>query len=69
VAVSLSERGVPVTGIELSEPMIDQLRTKVDDTTVPIVVGDMAFARAPGQFALVYLCSTRSPICTPRPSK
>ncbi|HEY9474306.1 MAG TPA: class I SAM-dependent methyltransferase [Mycobacteriales bacterium] len=30
VAVNLSERGVPVTGIELSIPMIDQLRTKVD---------------------------------------
>ena len=31
VAVPLAERGVPVTGIELSRPMIDQLRSKVDD--------------------------------------
>ena len=28
VAVPLARRGVPVTGIELSRPMIEQLRTK-----------------------------------------
>jgi SAM-dependent methyltransferase len=55
VAVPLAARGVPVTGIELSEPMIAQLRTKADDRTVPVVVGDMATATAPGRFALVYL--------------
>ena len=55
VAVPLAERGVPVTGIELSRPMIDQLRTKVDEATIPVVVGDMATARAPGEFTLVYL--------------
>ena len=27
VAIPLAERGVPVTGIELSRPMIEQLRT------------------------------------------
>jgi len=55
VAVPLAERGVPVTGIELSQPMIDQLRTKVDETTIPVVVGDMAGDRAPGTFSVVYL--------------
>ena len=55
VAVPLAERGVPVTGIELSRPMIDQLRTKVDETTIPVVVGDMATVTAPGRYALVYL--------------
>jgi SAM-dependent methyltransferase len=55
VAVPLRERGVPVTGIELSRPMVDQLRTKVDDTTIPVVVGDMATAVAPGSYALVYI--------------
>ena len=55
VAVPLSERGISVTGIELSRPMIDQLRTKVDDQTIPVVHGDMATATAPGVFALVYL--------------
>jgi SAM-dependent methyltransferase len=55
VAVPLSERGVPVTGIELSGPMIDRLRTKVDEDTIPVVIGDMASAVAPGGFTLVYL--------------
>jgi len=55
VAVPLSERGVPVTGIELSGPMIQRLRTKVGEDTIPVVVGDMASAVAPGTFTLVYL--------------
>ena len=55
VAVPLAERGVPVTGIELSGPMIDRLRTKVDEAMVPVVVGDMASAAVPGDFTLVYL--------------
>ena len=55
VAVPLAEHGTPVTGIELSQPMVDQLRTKVDEQTIPVVVGDMATARAPGEYTLVYL--------------
>jgi len=55
VAIPLAARGVPVTGIELSEPMVAQLRGKVDEGDVPVIVGDMATARAPGEFSLVYL--------------
>lgn len=55
VAIPLAERGVPVAGIELSRPMIEQLRTKVDGATVPVTVGDMATTRVPGEFTLVYL--------------
>jgi SAM-dependent methyltransferase len=55
VAVPLHERGVAVTGIELSQPMIDQLRMKIDEATSPVVRGDMATASAPGSFSLVYL--------------
>jgi SAM-dependent methyltransferase len=55
VAVPLAERGIPVTGIELSRPMIEQLRTKADEQTIPVVVGDMANARADGEYSLVYL--------------
>jgi SAM-dependent methyltransferase len=55
VAVPLAERGVPVAGIELSRPMVDQLRTKTDEQTIPVVIGDMASARAPGEYSLVYL--------------
>ncbi|OEV04697.1 class I SAM-dependent methyltransferase [Streptomyces oceani] len=55
VAVPLARRGVPVAGIELSRPMLDQLRTKADDATIPVVVEDMATGRVPGTFQLVYL--------------
>jgi SAM-dependent methyltransferase len=46
---------VPVTGIELSEPMVDVLRSKVDEQTIPVVVGDMASTTAPGEYSVVYL--------------
>jgi SAM-dependent methyltransferase len=55
VGVPLHERGVPVVGIEASQPMIDRLRTKVDKDAVVVVHGDMATAEAPGPFSLVYL--------------
>src|SRR5690349_5194982 len=46
VAIPLTDRGVPVTGIELSQPMVDELHRKRPD--LPVVVGDMATATAPG---------------------
>jgi SAM-dependent methyltransferase len=55
VAVPLARAGVPVTGMELSPAMVDQLRTKADAATIPVVVGDMATASAPGDFSLAYL--------------
>ncbi len=53
VAIPLVDRGVPVTGIELSAPMADELRRKRAD--IPVVVGDMATSTAPGEFSLVYV--------------
>jgi len=35
--------------------MIERLRDKVDDATVPVWLGDMATTRVPGEFSLVYL--------------
>lgn len=55
VGIPLAARGVPVAGIELSEPMVAQLRRRVDAATLPVVVGDMATTRIPGEFSLVYL--------------
>jgi SAM-dependent methyltransferase len=57
VGIPLAARGVPVTGIELSEPMVAQLRRKVDADQLPVVVGDMATTVAPGagDFSLVFL--------------
>jgi len=55
VAVPLAERGVAVTGIELSAAMVARLREKVDEETIPVIPGDMATTRASGRFRLVYL--------------
>jgi SAM-dependent methyltransferase len=55
VAIPLASRGVPVTGIELSAPMVNQLRHKVDEATLPVVLGDMATTTVPGEFSLVFL--------------
>jgi SAM-dependent methyltransferase len=55
VAIPLARRGVPVTGIELSEAMLRQLRAQASEAEIPVIAGDMATARAPGEYALVYL--------------
>jgi SAM-dependent methyltransferase len=44
-----------VHGIELSPPMVDQLRAKPGADAVPVTIGDMASTRVPGAFTLVYL--------------
>jgi SAM-dependent methyltransferase len=53
VALPLAARGVPVTGIELSEPMIDRLHAK--NPAFPVERGNMTTTRVPGEFTLVYL--------------
>lgn len=55
VAVPLAERGVSVTGIELSRAMVAKLREKVDEATIPVVIGDMTTAVAPGEYQVVFL--------------
>ncbi len=42
-------------GIELSQAMVDQLRAKPGGRELPVTIGDMATARADGEFSLVYL--------------
>lgn len=55
VAVRLASRGVRVCGIELSAPMVEQLRKKASAEEIPVVVGDMATSTVPGEFSLVFL--------------
>jgi SAM-dependent methyltransferase len=55
VALPLSERGVHVQGIELSEAMVDQLRTKPGSERIDVAIGDMTTTRVPGRFGLVFL--------------
>jgi SAM-dependent methyltransferase len=55
VALPLAERGVPVSGIELSPYMLARLRAKPGAASVAAVEGDMTSTRVPGEFSLVYL--------------
>jgi SAM-dependent methyltransferase len=55
VGIPLAARGLSVIGIELSEPMVTQLRSKADDAALPVAIGDMATTAVPGEFSLVYL--------------
>jgi SAM-dependent methyltransferase len=55
IALPLAARGVPVTGIDNSEPMLARLREKPGADRVEVVAGDMASTRVAGEFSLVYL--------------
>jgi SAM-dependent methyltransferase len=55
VALPLSERGVHVHGIELSEAMVRQLRAKPGADTIDVAIGDMTTTRVEGRYGLVYL--------------
>jgi SAM-dependent methyltransferase len=55
VALPLAARGVPVSGIELSAPMVERLRAKDPEHVVDVTIGDMTTTRVDGSFRLVYL--------------
>ena len=55
VAVPLAERGVAVSGIELSPYMLARLRAKPGAAGIEAVEGDMTTTRLEGEFSLVYL--------------
>jgi len=55
LAIPLARLGVPVVGLDLSPAMLARLRAKSSDAEIPVVVGDMADTRVPGEFTLVFL--------------
>ncbi len=55
IALPLAARGVPVTGIELSDAMVAQLRSKPGGDGIDVTIGDMATTSVEGTFGLVYL--------------
>ena len=55
IALPLAARGVPVQGIDLSEPMVAQLRAKRGGDAVAVTIGDFATTRVDGAFRIVYL--------------
>ena len=55
IGLPLSARGVDVAGLELSQPMVDQMMTKPGSEQIPVTIGDMATGTVEGPFSLVYL--------------
>lgn len=55
IALPLTERGVPVVGIDNSEAMVARLRAKRGGDAIDVSIGDFATARVDGEFSLVYL--------------
>jgi SAM-dependent methyltransferase len=55
VALPLRERGVEVTGIDISDAMVAKLRTKPGGADIPIVMGDFGDVEVAGHFDVVYL--------------
>jgi Methyltransferase domain len=55
IALPLSQRGVRVHGIDLSESMVARLRAKPGADDIGVTMGDFASTRVAGTSALVYL--------------
>ena len=55
IALPLSQRGVSVSGIDLSEAMVARLQAKPGADQIGVTIGDFATARVDGRFSLVYL--------------
>jgi SAM-dependent methyltransferase len=55
IALPLSQRGVRVHGIDLSEAMVAKLREKPGAEQIEVTIGDFATTRVDDTFALAYL--------------
>jgi SAM-dependent methyltransferase len=55
VALPLQEAGVAVCGIDASEAMVRQLRSKPGGSAISVVIGDFADVEVDGRFALIFV--------------
>lgn len=55
VGLPLSQRGVPVHGIEMSRAMAARLSAKPGGDAIAVTIGDMATTRIDGTFTVAYL--------------
>jgi SAM-dependent methyltransferase len=55
IGLPLSQRGVPVHGIELSRAMVARLRSKPGGEGIPVTIGDMTTTTVDGVFTVAYL--------------
>ena len=55
IALPLSQRGVPVHGVDLSPSMVARLQAKPGASRIGVTVGDFATTKVEGPFRLAYL--------------
>jgi SAM-dependent methyltransferase len=55
IAIPLSQRGVPMHGIDLSPHMISQFQAKPGSDEIGVSIGDFSTTRVDGSFQLAYL--------------
>ena len=55
VALALLERGVELTGVDISEDMVALLRRRPGGDRIPVVIGDFGSVPVEGTFRLIYL--------------
>ncbi|HEX6490659.1 MAG TPA: methyltransferase domain-containing protein [Gaiellaceae bacterium] len=55
IALPLKERGVEIHGVDISEPMLAELRGKPGGAEIPVTVGNFAEADYGGEFPLIFL--------------
>ena len=55
IALPLSQRGVRVHGIDLSDAMVARLRGKPGGDAIPVAIGDFATTTVDGTFTVAYL--------------
>jgi SAM-dependent methyltransferase len=55
IALPLSQRGVPIHGIELSPEMVEQLQAKQGSESIEVTIGDFSTTEVEGTFTLAYL--------------
>lgn len=55
IALPLAERGVDVSGVDISEEMVAKMRAKAGGEAIPVTLGDFADVPVDGEFPLIYL--------------
>lgn len=55
IALPLAARGVAVSGVDFSRPMVERLRAKPGGDRIDVTIGDFADVAVEGRFRLVYV--------------
>jgi SAM-dependent methyltransferase len=55
IALPLAARGVRVDGIDISPPMVEQLRAKPGGNQITVTIGDFADVAVPGSYQLIFV--------------